>query len=219
MSNLAEKRKQYLQKVQEDSARVWEQDRPEIDPIVNGLGYSITLHAGKEVRDKVFEGKTSKEISDIYRAEDPSPGGIVKWLKPAIERLDALVDEGTRYQIMKYCGAMCAQALARKSIEETKERIKKYKTIDEFLEAGGFKEGTLYVTYKPYEVTRTRCYCLGNGLPAEETMSPTYCHCAVGHNQYLWDVHGLPVKVELIHSALCGSNECKFEFRWIDEKL
>jgi len=217
MSNLTENRKQYLQKVQRDSARIWEKKNRRIDPVINGIEHSIILFAGREVRDKVFEGKTAKEVKNQYGADDPI-GGKAKWLKLAMERLVALVGEEASYQIMEYCGAMCAQALARKDIEETNERIKKHKTTDEFLEAEGFKEGTLYVTYKPCEVTKTRCFCLGNGLPAEETMSPTYCHCAVGHNQYLWDVHGLPVKVELLHSALCGSNECKFRFRRINEK-
>jgi hypothetical protein len=51
-----------------------------------------------------------EEISEKY-VDDPK--GKALWIKGAMERLGALVDEETRYSIMRYCGAMCAGACAR----------------------------------------------------------------------------------------------------------
>ena len=139
-----------------------------------------------------------------------------------MDRLDEFVDKKTRTELMGYCGAMCASIAGRKWIEEAKERRKKHKTVEEFLSeearAGGVaREGNvLYTSYQPRKV-RMRCFCtLVNGLPVEETMSPTYCHCSVGHVKTYWEeVLQRPVKVKLVQSALTGASECKFAVRFV----
>lgn len=172
--------------------------------------YHITAYAGKEIGNIVFEGKTLEEISEKY-ANDPK--GKALWIKGAMERLDALVDEETRYGIMRYCGATCAGACARGGIDKAIEMRKKFDTIDEFLKANGFDGEVFHVNYSPHRDGK-RCHCLGNDLPVEEIMSPTYCQCSVGHVKTFWEeVLERPVKVDLIHSAITGADECKFAVR------
>lgn len=172
---------------------------------------SINHFAGETIRNKVFEGKTLEELSALSEME------LAKWVKGAMDRLDALVDERTRIRIMDECGRMCA-GVNRSVIEEAIAKRRKYKSIDEFLEAEAralwiVREGdVLYLTYTPQKSTPpVRCYCLGKGLPAEETISPTYCQCSVGFVKKYWeDVLERPAKVELIHSAITGGQDCRF---------
>jgi len=188
-------------------------EEKKVDPVLDGIEFSINHFAGATIRNKVFEGKTLEEVSAY------SPREKAKWVKGAMERLDALVDKEKRCQLMKYCGAMCAGAVGRRFIVEAKERRKKYKTIDEFLKADGVaREGDiLYTTYTPHKDGK-RCYCLGNDLPAEETMSPTYCHCAAGHVEVYWEeVLERPVKVELAQSAISGAQDCRFAVHLVEK--
>jgi len=183
-----------------------------IDPVLDGMEFSIVHFAGAEKKDKVFEGKKLEEVS----AYDPTQKA--RWVKGAMERLDALVDERTRGQIMGYCGAMCA-AVWTKNIEAAKVKLKERGNLDEYLRAEGIpREGdAIYPSYTPYKDGR-RCYCLGNDLPAEETMSSTYCLCGAGHAKAFWEgVLERPVKVELLQSAISGARECKFAVHLIEK--
>lgn len=191
-----------------------DQVEKKIDPVLDGIEWSIVHFAGGKTRDKVFGGKTLGEISEKY-AEDPV--GKAMWVKGAMERLEALANEDTRCQLMEYCGGMCAGVAGRPWIEEAKERRKKYDTLDEFMKAEGFEGDVLYVTYT-FEDGK-RCHCVGNGLPAGETMSRTYCHCGAGHVKASWEeVLEMPVKVELIHSAISGADECKFAVHLVEKE-
>ena len=174
--------------------------------------------AGKTIATKVMEG--SEQIT-----EKTDKRKIAEWVKGAMERLDALVDERTRVQIMKNCGYNCAE-VNRRVIERAVARRKKYKSVDEFLEAEQRKpmKGTrlaregniLYQFYTPQEYTRPkgliRCYCdLVSGLPAEDKISITYCNCSKGFVEKFWEsVLERPVEVDLIQSAVSGAKECKF---------
>ena len=57
-----------------------------------------------------------------------------------------------------------------------------------------------------------RCYCsLVNGLPMGETMSETYCLCSRGFVEAYWEaVSGGRVEIELLESAVSGSEVCRF---------
>ena len=187
-----------------------------VDPVLDGIEYSINQHAGKAIRDEVFESKTLEEISEKY-ADDPI--GKAKWVKGAMERLDALVDEETRCQLMENCGGMCA-GVNKREIDEAKERRKKYKTIDKFLEAEErvqriVREGDILYQY----YYRPGCACgLVNKLPAGENISMTYCHCSAGFLKAYWEqVLERPVKVEVINSIISGAKECKFAIHFAEK--
>jgi hypothetical protein len=171
--------------------------------------------AGKIMAKKVMEG--SEQITEKTDARK-----VAEWVKGAMERLDALVDEKTRVQIMQNCGYSCA-VVNRRVIERVKARRKKYKSIDEFLAVEQRKpmKGTrlvregnvLYQFYTPQAFTRPmRCYCsLLRGLPPNEKTSITYCNCSKGFVEKFWEsILERPVKVDLIQSAVSGAKECKF---------
>jgi hypothetical protein len=175
----------------------------------------VEQFAGKTIAMKVMEG--SEQIT-----EKTGKRKIAEWVKKAMEKLDALVDEKTRVQIMQNCGYNCAKKNS-KVIERAVARRKKYASIEEFLEAEQQKpmKGTrlaregnvLYQFYTPQAFTKPmRCYCgLLRGLPNEETVSKTYCNCSRGFVEKFWEnVLGRPVKVDLMQSVVSGDKECKF---------
>jgi len=179
------------------------------------LEKNVEFLAGETIGKKVMEG--SEEIT-----EKTDKRKIAEWVKDAMGKLDALVDEKTRVQIMENCGYNCAE-VNRRVIERAKVRRKKFKSIDEFLEAEERKpmvgtrlarEGKiLYQFYTPRAFTRPmRCYCaLLRGLPDNEKVSATYCHCSKGFVKKFWEnILERPVKVELMQSAVNGDSECKF---------
>jgi hypothetical protein len=171
--------------------------------------------AGETVRKKVMEG-SEKITAKTGKAE------ISEWVKGAMNRLDSLVDERVRTQIMENCGYKCSE-VNRKVIEGAKTRRKRCKSEEEFLEAEQqrplrgtrlVREGNvLYQFYTPRTYAKSlRCYCgLLRGLPADETISRTYCHCSKGFVKRFWEgALGRSVRVELIYSAVSGADECKF---------
>lgn len=176
---------------------------------------NVQALAGEAISKKVMEG--SEEIT-----EKTDKRKIAEWVKGAMERLDIMVNEETKVQIMENCGRNCAE-VNRKVIERAKARRQKFKSTDEFLEAEQKKPMTgtrlvregrmLYQFYTPRAFTRPmRCYCgLLRGLPDNETVSNTYCHCSKGFVKKFWEnVLERPVKVDLIQSAVSGAEECKF---------
>lgn len=175
----------------------------------------IERFSGEMISKEVMEGSDGiTEKTDKRK--------MAEWTKCAMDRLDALVNEETRIQIMENCGYNCAEKNKR-VIERAKARRKKCESMDEFLDAEQRKptkstrlvrEGdVLYQFYTPRSFTRPmRCYCsLLRGLPDNENISPTYCHCAKGFVEKFWeDILERPVKVELLQSVVTGAEECKF---------
>jgi hypothetical protein len=66
-----------------------------------------------------------EDIDHITEKTDKAK--IAEWVRGAMERLHALVDEETRIQIMQNCGRNCAD-VDRKVIEKAKLRRKKFKS-------------------------------------------------------------------------------------------
>ncbi|MCW4006718.1 MAG: DUF6144 family protein [Candidatus Bathyarchaeota archaeon] len=175
----------------------------------------IEQAAGKEVAEQVMEGSADITVRTAKKK-------AAMWGKEAVDRLDSLVDEETRNEIMQKCGYNCANR-NRRAIERAIAKRDKYENIEEFLEAEQknpmagtklSKEGdVLYLSYTPQSFTRPmRCYCsVFRELPIEETASITYCNCAKGFVEKYWGaVLDKPVKVDLLQSAISGAQECKF---------
>ncbi len=171
--------------------------------------------AGKSLAEKVMKG--SEGIT-----ENTDKMETALWTKSAMARLDALVDEKTKVQVMQNCGYNCAKKNS-KVIERAVARRKKYANIDDFLAAEQknpskgtrlAREGNIvYQTYTPQNFTRPmRCYCsLFRQLPVENTVSLTYCNCSKGFVEKYWEaILQKPTKVELLHSAISGAKDCTF---------
>jgi len=182
---------------------------------IKEIGRQVEQLAGSEVRAQVMAG------SEVLKGTS-KPDEIAHWVQGAMARLDALVEPEVASRIMLACGYNCAR-MNKTPLERAKARRRKFKTLDEFLEAeqrhppAGTRlvhEGdVLYQFYTPSAFTRPmRCYCsLLRGLPAEETASLTYCQCSRGFVQMYWEgILGRPVEVELVGSCVSGAQECQF---------
>jgi predicted hydrocarbon binding protein len=183
------------------------------------LEKNIEVLAGKQIAQKVMEGsETITEKTDKKKTAE--------WAKQAIDKLDTLASKDAKIRIMENCGYNCAN-INKKVIQRAKARRKKFRSLDEFLAAEQKKPmsgtrlvrvgNTLTQFYTPRAFTRPmRCYCsLFRGLPDNETVSITYCHCSKGFVKKFWEgVLEKPVKVDLIQSAISGASECKFIIRF-----
>lgn len=171
--------------------------------------------ADKSIATKVMEG--SEKITEKTDSKK-----IAQWAKESVDRLNNSVDKNTRVKVMQECGYNCAKK-NYKVIERAVARRKKYASIDDFLNAEvqnpmkGTKlvrEGSIvYQFYTPQAFARPmRCYCsLFRGLPAEDTVSITYCNCSKGFVEKYWEaILQKTVKVDLLQSAISGAKECKF---------
>jgi hypothetical protein len=180
---------------------------------IDEIGRNIEDLAGYELRRRVMAG-CEKVIAS------PNPARTAAWLKGALERLDALVDESTRKQIMLNCGYNCLH-LHPRPVEAAKARRRKYADEQAFLAAEIQKPPRgmrferspdgLIQYFTPHAFgSGMRCYCsLLRGLPPGQAVSPTYCECSRGFVQKYWEeILGREVQVDLVGSAVSG--ECKF---------
>jgi hypothetical protein len=183
--------------------------------MIETIRASIGRFAGEAVGKKIIEG--CGKITDKSSKKE-----FAEWAKCAMEKLDELVDEETRFKIMESCGCNCIE-VNKRVVEKAKARRRKHRSIDEFLEAEQknpmrgtrlVREGkVLYQYYTPKSFTRPlRCYCgVMRGLSPNETVSLTYCHCSKGFVQKLWEsVLERSLGVEVLQSAISGAEECKF---------
>ena len=186
--------------------------KDDVGPITE-LGVLVARFAGEETRETIMAG--SEGIADASAEE------VAAWLKGAMDRLDALVDEATRMQIMENLGFNCAE-VNRSHISRMVAKREKFATLEDFLEAEERKptRGTrllregdvVYQYYDPRSSYKVRCFCgLWRGLAPDENASPTWCHCSRGFVMKLWEGYlGRPAKVELVECCIAGAEECKF---------
>ena len=78
--------------------------------MIKTIDESVANFAGETIRKKVMEG--SEEMTEATELRV-----IALWVKGAMDRLDSLVDESTKIQIMENCGYGCA-SVNRRFIEE-----------------------------------------------------------------------------------------------------
>ncbi len=177
------------------------------------LSENIERLAGEQVCAQVMAGGDSIAASKTAKC--------ALWVKDAIDRLDLLVDEATRAQIMRDCGYRCAART--RAGEKLRKQRRRFPTLDALLDDMRSRPSTgtrverdgdiVYLYYTPQSLARpVRCYCpLLGKLPDGVTVSPTFCQCSLGFTKKAWEaVLGRPVQVEILESCACGASECKF---------
>ena len=156
---------------------------------------SVADIAGESVKKDVMKGNEKLGAR-------PNPSQRAKWIKGAMERLDALVDEETRKRIMINT---CPHTYPRKRIEELRKQYKQLGSIDKLLEimyndksyrgtsyydCPQRKGNTVYITkvpcnHKSHEKAQTElerkltyCHCpwARAALKTREKVSPTFCY-------------------------------------------
>ncbi len=170
----------------------------------------------------------------------PTPAGRARWIKGAMERLNAAVGEETTKQIMI---RTCPHTYPRKRIEELRKKFKQLGSIDKLLEImyndnsyGGTsyydcpqrKGNTIYINKVPCspraygkaetELEKKLAYChcsLARAvLKTGERVSPIFCYCSVSWDKQLWEgILERPVEVEVVKSLLKGDSHCVHAFR------
>jgi hypothetical protein len=189
---------------------------------------SIADIAGDAVKKEVM--KDSEKLGS-----HPTPRQRARWIKGAMERLNALADEEKRKQIMIN---ICPHTYPRKRIEKMRKQYKQLGSIDKLLEImcndksyGGTsyydnpkrKGDMVYITKVPcnpkshakaqtdLERKLTYCHCpwARAALKRHENLSPMFCYCSVSWDKQLWEgILDTHVKIEIVKSILKGDNQC-----------
>ncbi len=186
------------------------------DEMAEQLRGSILEKLGPHAEETVFKGKEPPK-NPVKRAE---------WVMEAIGNLDASVDAKTRIEIMHKNGVNCANHNVG-VVKAALKRRGKHDTLDSFIASEIRKPPTgtriekdgdnLILSYLPHQFSHPmRCFCgLVNSLPEGETISPTYCQCSVAFVETWWSaIVGKPVKVQILESAITGSDKCSFRIEF-----
>jgi hypothetical protein len=168
----------------------------------DNLSQQLESQVSPELRDQILEGR--EEVAKASKLKN------ARWVKCAMERMDALVDEPTRVRVMEQCGYKCAW---RGRAEKIRKALPKCSSIEEFEDklrvilGGGVgveRDGRTIITSYP------RCYH-GGLSGTEELISITFCHCGKGYWMAMFEhVFGKPVKVDILQTVITGADSCRF---------
>lgn len=177
---------------------------------------SIIGRLGPKAQETIFNGKAAPR----------NPAKRAQWVKEAITNLDKTTEKEIGNEIMHRNGVNCANNNIN-IVKNTLKRRGRYTSLEEFIEAVIKKPvrgttlshdgDTLTLSYLPQKFSPPmRCFCgLVNNLPRGEILSETYCGCSVGFVETWWSqIMGKPVKVQLLESAITGSDICRFRITW-----
>ena len=193
---------------------------PEYVGPLTELDRRIRETVGDEAADTIMMG-----LGDVKNSWKKDR--VAHWVKAAMARMDETLDDEVKEEIMVACGHNCA-AHHGAPIRQAVKRREKHEGFYDFLDDMAAeppkglqveRDGDAVVFgYTPQTFGGgMRCYCsLVNGLPMDETMSETYCLCSRGFVEAYWEaVSGGRVDVELLESAVSGSDVCRFRVRFL----
>jgi len=196
---------------------------------LNRMARGLDRLAGEVIMWQVMRG--SDKLTALSSA-----GEKVHWVKGAMERLDAMVDEEARKEIM----AGCAHIFPEARIQQLQSEYTRLGDIDRLLQlmaqdrsCGDYsyysapkREGNIiYTTKIPFnpsgyqqatEESEKRfhyCHCplVKEAIRAGQTISATFCYCGSGWFKRLWTgILGKPVRVEVLKTVLQGDDYCQF---------
>ncbi len=193
---------------------------PDLVGPLTELDRRIRETMGDEAADVIMEGVG--DVKNTWKKDR-----VAHWVKEAMTRMDETLDDEAKEKIMVACGHNCA-AHHDAPIRQAVKRREKQKGFEEFLDAMAAEPprgmqlqrdgGAVIFSYTPQTYGRgMRCYCsLVKGLPMDETMSETYCLCSKGFVEAYWmALSGGRVDVELLESAVTGSDVCRFRVSFV----
>ncbi|KAA3646721.1 MAG: hypothetical protein DWQ07_10980 [Chloroflexi bacterium] len=153
--------------------------------------------------------------SDVYASYKPPKKAA--WWQAAVERLENEVGEQAAIEVMQACGRKCCSTGHRKT---AKRLMSESNSLEDFLEKSstyGVKEGE--IEYKLIDENTIighfyRCFC-GQVKQTQALFdNTTYCNCSAEfHKQFFEAALERPVEVEIVHSIICGAEDCEFMVR------
>lgn len=168
---------------------------------------------GQAIIDRIIEGG-----EDVRKSWTPQKKAA--WMRGAMARMDALLDEKTRYDVMQ----ACACCLGGKRLEVSKGIAKKHESLEDRISAANEArlvfghsvtmqdDGRVLVSFAPEGLESYRCVCLPK---AGDPVSVTYCYCCGGHiKHHLQIALGRKLDMAVRSSALesAGKRPCTFLF-------
>jgi len=156
--------------------------------------------------------------------EKSSGEAKANWMRGAMERMDQLLEPGTRRAVRD----ACACCLGGKRLECSKAIAKNHATLEDRIRVANEtrfvfghsvalqEDGRVLVRFAPDGLPAYRCVCLPQ---AKEPISETYCYCCGGHvKHHLQIALGRKVKCTVRSSALAsgGREGCTFLFDFTD---
>jgi effector-binding domain-containing protein len=196
---------------------------------LNRMARGLDRLAGEVVMWQVLQG--SNKLKALSPASEK-----VHWVKGAMQRLDALVDEKARKEIM----AGCAHIFPQGRIQQLRAEYLRLGDIDKLLEvmardrscgensyySAPKREGNIiYTTKIPFnpkgyqeatdgvEKRFHYCHCplVKEAIREGQKISATFCYCGSGWFKRLWEgILGEPVNVEVLKTVLQGDDCCQF---------
>ncbi len=195
---------------------------------IDKFAESINCFAGEPIRKEVMEGSQRIRSSS-------SPSKKAEWIKGAMEKLQALVDEETQKKIMI---GTCPHTYPKGRIQKLGRRYERLGDLDKLLEImrndrswkgrsyydHPVRDGNIIYMTKvacnpeahqsaktEHEKQLAYCHCpwVRAAISEEEKISPIFCYCAAGWDKQLWEgILEKPVRVDIIKSLLQGDDCC-----------
>ncbi len=171
----------------------------------------------QDIRDQIMAGGEK-----IRRGTKPEAKAA--WMREAMQRMDALLDEGTRHAVRE----ACACSLGGQRLEISQGIARKGGTLEERIQAANATryvfghsvtlqaDGTALVSFAPAGLPEYRCVCLPK---ANGPLSITYCYCCGGHaKHHLQTALGRKLAMKVRSSALAsgGKEPCSFVFSLVN---
>lgn len=152
----------------------------------------------------------------------------IQWLKEMLDRLDKVVSEDQKFDIL----SCCAHDFSKKRVDYMKSIYERTEDIDQVIkemqkdyawyEHPVRKGNIIYVTKVPVnpeeyekaqtleEKKRNYCHCRFINENLDKGISPTFCYCGTGWYRQLWEgILGKPIKVSILKSLLKGDDKCE----------
>ena len=205
-------------------------------PEKNITEVQVILHEWDRLFADGAEAILGAEVSQklVHGIENINPqssfGEYVAWIQRAIERLDALTDNGEKKcHVVSHCAHIFPQerieylrAIYKKGVFD--DVLRAMYTDDFWYEKPVRRGNVLYMRKNPFDpegyanavtpAERRKAYChcsfvhpFLEEIPSK--LSPTFCYCGAGWYRRLWEgILNQPVKIENVETLLKGNDQC-----------
>jgi hypothetical protein len=167
----------------------------------------IVSEAGVSAAQKILKGADKfDQLNQRAKAD---------YIREMIRRMKKIIGVRKTYQILVLCGRMCCGATTRKAAKTAMEGSRSLEDFIEKLNEHHIGGGRLKLKDKNTIIGGyDRCYCGMVSKTSTPFKDKTYCQCATGWYEQLFETAlGRPVRVKILQSIICGAKTCEFEIK------